>query len=80
LQIARSVSEKKGSVLILSLELSAKKLARRISSQELQIQISSIRAQDVLELSEMRARNLWIDDSPIRPDQILRRIEMFRLL
>lgn len=80
LQVATSVAERYGPVLFLSLELSRQKMWSRVAVQQSGYPLKQIYTRPDL-VTAVRERNtrLWIDDTPLKPDQLQQRIELFRL-
>lgn len=80
LQLASSLAANYGTVLFLSLELSRRKMWLRLAAQQLQLPIGAVNKLPE-KVEEVRRLNtdLWIDDQALRPDQLLQRVELFRL-
>lgn len=80
LQIATHVAATAGSVLFLSLELSARVCWTRIACQQLGMEVNAFKKRPDL-IRQVRAKNirLFIDDNPLRVDQLQQRIELFRV-
>lgn len=80
LQVATHIAATEGPVLFLSLELSREKIWARVAVQQSGYPLDVIkRRPDLVERARQREARLWIDDTPLRPEQLQQRIELFRL-
>lgn len=80
LQMATHIAEKYGPVLVLSLELSKAVCWARIACQQLQLPLKETwKKPDLIRQAAARNVRLFIDDAPLKPDQLLQRFELFRV-
>lgn len=80
LQVASQIASVYGSVLFCSLELSNKKMWRRVAVQQSQYPLEVVkRRPDLIRRAREVNANLWIDETRITPSQLQSRIELFRL-
>lgn len=78
IQIARHVALTCGPVLFFSLELSRAKFWRRVACQQLGVRLDDLTEENVARCRDLNAQ-LWIEDQRMRPEELLRRVELFRL-